>query len=221
MNQSRLEKLAPLTGVISALLLMAGAGIFGVYEYLPSGEKLQAILGENPTRVFIAGYIGSLSAFFLLWFAGSLYSALREREGGAGRLSAVAFGGGVASGVTLAAGFTALVAIGARAGAPGGISPLEAVTLYDFYGQVLGGMLAITLAAFIGASAVVSLRTGMFRAWFGWASALIASGLLTPIAYIVLGLALLWLIGVSVWLYRRGAAAPPAVSGGADRRTKA
>ncbi len=208
MNESRLEKLAPLTGTVSALLLMVGAGTFGVYEYLPSGEKLQAIFGQNPTRVYLAGYIGTLSAFFLLWFAGSLYSALREREGGAGRLSTVAFGGGVASAVTLAAGFSAVIAAGARAGTLGGISPVEAVTLYDFYGQVLGGMFAITLAVFIGASAVVSLRTGMFRAWVGWASVLIAIGLLTPIAYLVLALALVWLLGVSVWLYQRGVAKP-------------
>jgi hypothetical protein len=111
----------------------------------------------------------------------------------------------VASGVALAVGYTAMVAAGARAGAPGGISPVGAVTLYDFYGQVLGQMFATTLAVFIGASAVVSLRTGMFRAWFGWVSALIAFGLLTPIAYIILALALVWLLVVSIWLFRRGA----------------
>lgn len=209
MNQSRLEKLAPLTGALSALLMMLGAGIFGVYEFLPSGEKLQAILGGNPTRVYVAGYLGTLSAFFLLWFAGGLHSALREREGGADRLSMVAFGGGVASGVALAAGYTVLVAAGARAGAPGGISAVEAVTLYDLYGEVLGKMLAITLAAFIGASALVSLRTGMFPTWLGWASALIAFGLLTPIAYVVLALALVWLLGVSIWLYRQQSSVSP------------
>lgn len=205
MNDSRLEKLAPLTGAVSVVLVMVGAATFGVYDYLPSGDRLQGIFSDNPPKVYLAGYIGALSAFFLLWFAGSVYSALREREGGARRLSMVAFGGGVASGVALAVGYTAMVAAGARAGAPGGISPVGAVTLHDFYGQVLGQMFATTLAVFIGASAVVSLRTGMFRAWFGWVSALIAFGLLTPIAYIILALALVWLLMVSIWLFRRGA----------------
>jgi hypothetical protein len=204
MNTSRLERLAPLTGLVSVVLMIVGAGMFGVYDYLPPADKLQAIFSDSPTRVYLAGYIGTMSAFFLLWFAGSLFSALREREGSAARLSMVAFGGGAASGVALAAGYTIMVATGARAGAPGGISLAEAVTLYDFYGQVLGQMFAVTLAVFIGASSVVSLRTGMFPRWLGWASALIALGLLTPIAYAVLALALLWLLVVSIWLYRGG-----------------
>jgi hypothetical protein len=78
--------------------------------------------------------------------------------------------------------------------------------LYDFYGHVLGQMFAITLAVFIGASAVVSLRTSLFPAWVGWFSVLIAFGLLTPIGYLVLILAFVWLLWVSLWLYRRGVA---------------
>jgi hypothetical protein len=145
-----------------------------------------------------------LSAFFMLWFAGSVYSALREREGGTGRLSMVAFGGGVASGVALAIGFSAILASGARAGAEGGITPAEAVTMYDLYSQILGGTFAISMAVFIGATAVVSLRTLMFPKWFGWASALITFGLLTPYSYAVLALVLVWLLVVSVWLFSRG-----------------
>lgn len=205
MKESSLEKFAPLTGVLSAVLIMAGAAMFGVYEYLPSGERLQAILSQNPTRVSIAGYVGSISAFFLMWFAASLYKTLRQREDNTGRLSMLAFGGGIASGIALAIGFSALIASGARAGAEGGISSVEALTLYDLYGQVLGQMFAVTMAVFIAASGIVSLRKGVTQAWFGWVSILIAIGLLTPIAYIVLALVLVWLIGVSIWLYLRPA----------------
>jgi hypothetical protein len=205
MQESRLSKLAPLTGAVSALLIMAGVAMFGVYDYLPLGDRLQGIFSQNPTKVSLAGYLGSISAFFLMWFAGSLYQALRQREGNAGRFSMLAFGGGLASGTALAIGFSALIASGARAGAEGGISSVEAVTLYDFYGQVLGQMFAVTMAVFIGASAVVTLRNGLTRAWFGGVSALIAFGLLTPFAYVVLAFALVWLIGVSIWLYLRHA----------------
>jgi hypothetical protein len=205
-NNSRLERLAPLTGVIALVLFSIGAALLGIYEYLPTADRLAEILSENATNVFVGGYIGSISAFFMMWFAGSVFSALREREGGTGRLSMVAFGGGVGSGVALAIGFSAILAAGARAGAEGGITPVEAVTMYDLYGQVLGQGFAITMAVFIGATAVVSLRTLMFPKWFGWVSALIAFGLLTPFAYAVLALVLVWLLVVSVWLYRRGAA---------------
>jgi hypothetical protein len=77
--------------------------------------------------------------------------------------------------------------------------------MFDFWGQIMGQMFAISLAVLIGAAAVVSLRTALFPAWFGWASAVVAIGLLTPFAYIVLALAVVWLVVVSIWLYIRGA----------------
>lgn len=203
MNDSRLEKLAPLSGVITVVLMIAGAAMFGVYDYLPPADKLTEILSDNPTRVFTAGYLGSISAFFLIWFAGIVFNTLRKQEGGTGWLSSVAFGGGVASSVALAAGFTAILTTGTRIGAEGGISPIELVTIYDLYSQILGQMFAITMAVFIGATAALSLRTGIFPSWFGWASALIALGLLTPIAYIVLALVLVWVLVVSIWFYNK------------------
>jgi hypothetical protein len=138
-----------------------------------------------------------------MWFAGSVYAALNEHESGNGRLSMVAFGGCLASGIALGTGFSALFAIGGRVGAVGGISPAEAVTLYDLYGTILGQMAAFTFAVLIGATAAVSLRTAMFPKWFGWASILIALGLISPFGYFVLAFALVWLLGVSISLYRR------------------
>ncbi len=205
MKASRLERLAPLTGVVSVVLFIVGAVVISNYDYLPPAEKVADYLNGNPTRVYAGAYLASISAFFLIWFAGSVHSVLREREGGTGRLSMVAFGGGVASAVALGIAFTSILSAGLRAGAPGGITPIGAVTMFDFWGQIAGQMFAISLAAFIGATAVVSIRTDVFPAWFGWISALVAFGLLTPFAYIVLAFAVVWLVVVSIWLYIRGA----------------
>ncbi len=205
MNKSRLERLAPLSGVVSVVLFIVGAVVISNYDYLPPAEKVADFLNGNPNRVSTGAYLASISAFFLIWFAGSVHSALREREGGTGQLSMVAFGGGVASAVAMGTSFTAILSAGLRAGAPGGITPIGAVTMFDFWGQVMGQMFAISLAVLIGAAAVVSLRTSMFPAWFGWASALVAFGLLTPFAYFVLAFAVVWLSVVSIWLYIRGA----------------
>ena len=106
------EKLAPLTGIISLILFCIGAALLGIYEYLPIADKLKAVLDTNASRIFTGGYLGSISAFFMIWFAGSVYSELREQEGGKGRLSMVAFGGGVASGVSRASGFSAILTSG-------------------------------------------------------------------------------------------------------------
>ncbi len=205
MNESRLERLAPLTGVVSVALFIIGSVVISNYEYLPPAQKVADYLNDNPTRVSTGAYLSSISAFFMIWFAGSVHSALREREGGTGRLSMVAFGGGVVAAAAMGTSFTAILSAGLRAGAPGGITPIGAVTMFDFWGQVMGQMFAISLAVLIGATAVVSIRTAVFPAWFGWASALVAIGLLTPFAYFVLAFAMVWLLVVSIWLYFRGA----------------
>jgi hypothetical protein len=205
MNKSRLERLAPLTGAVSVVLLIIGVLAFNYYEFLPSAENIAEFLNGNASRVSAGGYIGSLTAFFLIWFAGSVRSALQEREGGDGQLSMVAFGGGLAASVALGISFIGIFASGLRAGAPGGITPIGAVAMYDFWGQLTGQLFAIFMAVFIGATAIVSLRTAMFPAWFGWVSVLVAVGLLTPFAYAVLAFAVVWLLVVSIWLYIRGA----------------
>jgi uncharacterized membrane protein len=204
MNKSRLERLAPLTGLISVVLFILSTVVIGFTEYLPPAEKVADFLSGNSSRVSTGGYLGTISAFFMIWFAGSVRSALHEKEGGAGRLSTVAFGGGVAAAVALAFGFSVYGLAGSRAGAVGGISIAEAGTLYDLWELVMGGMLSIFLAVFIGATAVVSIRGALFPAWFGWMSVLIAFGLLTPVAYLFIYLAVMWLVVVSIWLYIRG-----------------
>ena len=203
MKETRLERLAPLSGVISVGLILIGVVVFNNYDFLPPAEKVAAYLNSNPSRAFTGGYIASIAALTLIWFAGSVRRALLEHEGGIGRLSTVAFGGGVATSIAIGISFIAVFAAGMRAGTPGGITPVGAITMFDFWGQVMGQMFGIFMAVFIGATAVVSLRTALFPAWFRWASTVVAFGLLTPYAYIMLAFAMLWLLVVSIWLYVR------------------
>ena len=206
MNASSLERLAILSGVAWFALLMLGALIIGLYDYLPTAESVVDSLTDNSSQVSIGGYIGGISAFFLIWFAGSLRSALAEREGGQGRLSGVAFGGAVATALALAASFSILSIAAQRAGADGGISSVEAITLYDLWSGITGLVVPITLAVLIGASGVVSLRTGMFPTWFGWLSVAVALGSLSPVGYFGQIAAMVWVLTVSVWLYVRAGA---------------
>jgi hypothetical protein len=194
-----------LSGAASILFLIAASGFLGVYDYLPSADRLVNIFSDNSTKVILVGYLGLFAAALLLWFAGSVHASFAAREGGAGRLSMIAFAGCMASAIVLGTGFTAVLAIGARAGAVDGLGAAQVVTLYDFYGTLLGQLGAFTFAVFIGATGVLSFRTAMYPAWFGWASVLIAIGLVSPIGYFVLAFTLLWVPGVSISLYRRAA----------------
>jgi hypothetical protein len=205
MNKSRIDRLSPLSGAAAVVIMVAGVLIFNYYEFLPPAEKLAGFFNNNAYGVYAGGYIASLSAFTLLWFAGSVRSVLAEREGGTGHLSTIAFGGGAAASVVLGVSFVGILTSGLRAGAAGGITPIGAVSLYDFYSQLTGQLLPIFMAVFIAATAAVSRRTKLFPAWFDGTSLIVVVGLLTPFAYMMLALAIAWLLVVSLWLYLRGA----------------
>lgn len=205
MNESRFERITPLTGAVAVVLIIVGVLVFNYYEFLPPAEEIAEFLNGNASLVSIGGYIGSLATFFLIWFAGSVRSTLLKREGGTGQLSTIAFGGGVAASIAMGISFIGIFAAGLRAGAPDGIAPIGAVAMYDFWTQLSGQLFSIFMAAFIGSTAVVSLRTGLFPTWFGWLSIIVAFGLLTPFAYAILALAIVWLLVVSIWLYLKGA----------------
>ncbi len=216
MKESRLEQLAPLSGLVAVVLFFVAAALTTTtFEYLPPAEEIADSFSANSTRISAGGYLGTLAAFFLIWFAGSVRSTLREREGGTGRLSAIAFGGGVASAVLVAVSFSLTMVIAGRANAVGGIEAVGAITLYDLTSQIMGVAFPVTMAVLLGATAVVSLRADIFPAWFNWLTALIAFGLLTPIAYIILLFAVLWVLVVSIWLYawNRSAESEPQKSG--------
>ena len=202
MNNSRFEKSAPLTGMASVVLLFAAAGLYGFYEYHPTAETLQTFFNEQATSLYCSGYLGVLSAFLLVWFAGSVYKTLHQHEGGERRLALIALGGGFASGIGIALAYTALVIVAGLAREANGIAPIEAVLLNMLYTNVIV-MAGFSMAVLIGATSVVSLRTSMLPKWFSWVSILIALALITPQGWIFLSLAMIWVFGVSIWLYRR------------------
>jgi hypothetical protein len=207
MKSSRLERLAPLSGALSVILVFASAGVLGFYEYLPAPEVMQSYFNEHAASTGAAGYLGLIAGFLMMWFSGSLHKGLRQHEGGHGRLSRIAFGATVAASAGILLGSSMLVIASSLAGSPGGIDPQTAVLLKQLYDNSLVALSGLSLAAVTLAAGLIALRTGMFSGWFAWLSVLLAVGLLTPLSWIVMGFAMLWVLGVSIWLYRREAAA--------------
>ncbi len=201
MDNSRTERFSLLSGVVAVLLLLAGSALIGIYDYLPPAEEIADYITDNDARVQGGGYLGSIAAVFLLWFSGSVRSALATREGGTGRLSNIAFGGGIGASIAVALGFSAIIAAGSRAGADGGITAIGAITFHDLWGQFLGYANGLMLAVFVAATSIVSLGTNIFPKWFSWLSLLLAIGLITPLNYIFLYGGVAWLFVVSVWLF--------------------
>lgn len=203
MARTRTERIAPLSGVAFFVLVVAAGLLVNNYTDLAPAEELQAFFTDGATRIRVAGYLGVLSAVFLIWFAGSVRHSLRPAEGDTGRLSAVAFGGGAVGAGLVAVAFSILAAEAGRSGRYGGIGPDAATLTYDLYGSILGVALPLTLAALIGAAAVVAFRTRTWPTWLAWTSAIVAVGSISPVSYIFIGIDVLWILIVSIWLFTR------------------
>jgi hypothetical protein len=211
---SRMERFAPLSGVVFIVLFVVSAAFVGDQGYLSSPTDLEEMFTDDSTQIDIGGFLAVLSAAFLIWFAGSLRHSLRLLEGGTERLSALALGGGVAAGAFTALAGSVVRVAAQRGGSDSGISADSAVVFSDIANSVGGVALPVALAVMIAASAAVMFRTGAWPTWLAWASVVIAVGSLTPLSYIFLAAELLWILVVSIFLVMRGADESTATAAG-------
>ena len=175
----RAEQLAPLTGVAVLLLGLAGLIVWEGPADRPELDAPRSVIvtyfGDRDT-VILGGFLLMLSAVFFLWFVGVLRAVLRRAEGDVGRLSAIAYGGGIA-----AAALTLALPASNVAGAlfAKQLSPEGAQTFYLF-GDVFLYPAAMAAAVLVAATALVALRTGVLPRWLGWLSLVFALWLLIP-----------------------------------------
>src|SRR5687768_1951982 len=104
MNISRWERHAPLTGVLAVVLWIVGAVL--LFNNEPESdatpqEFVSYLKDEGP--IYGGSWAWGLATLFFIWFLGSLRTRLAAAETGSARLSAIAFGGGIAGGVLLLA----------------------------------------------------------------------------------------------------------------------
>ena len=148
-----------------------------------------------------------LAGAALLWFVGSLRASLRLLEPDPGRLSDIAFGGGVASAILLLAGGATLLA-------PFTVVAIESEETFDptFHG-VLSAMgftsinfALLASAVMVVATSLVALRWGTFPGWFAWVGFIVALALALNILYFFgLFVWIGWVLLISVLVLTRGA----------------
>jgi hypothetical protein len=193
------SKVAPLTGVAFAVLLVLGSVIVGNYDFMPPAAEVAAFYAGAPLRIMAGSYIGILSAVALLWFSGSLYAFIRGIGEDRRRLALIAFGGGGFASAMLALGYLSTTA-GAERAQYTGIDPVGAATLFDI-SSVAVSTAGMGLAVMIGAWTVATLRSPGQPRWVAWVSGLIALGLISPLGWALLVAGLVWvpLVGVSIY----------------------
>lgn len=185
----RWEQWAPASGLVFVVSFLALFFLFFVpADALPDDANAAQIAdlyrGSGQAGLLLMYSLVGLAGAALLWFSGSLWASLRRIEPAPGRLSATAFGGGVASailllagGATLLAPFVVVVVDSRQAFDP---------TLHDLLGTM--GSIAMDFglvgaAVMVAATSLVALRWSGLPAWFGWVGFIVTVALLLNILY--------------------------------------
>lgn len=211
-ERSAWEQRGILMGVVAVVLTVAGFALAGSSpDFLAEPQEIADYYADDNSKVTAAAWVGMIGTAALIWFLGELWARLRSAEGGNGRLSGIAFGGGLVAAAMFLLVDMVNLAGAIRADEDGKIDPGVAATLYDVSGlSIAAAAFALSVLAF--ATAAVAFRTGVLPRWLAWLSLPFGVALLTPINWIVVLVGLLWVLAVSISLYvrpRRPAGAPP------------
>jgi hypothetical protein len=205
LTQQRWPALAPLTGVAFVILVVVAFVVGGDSPDLDdSPQKILSYYNDHDDKQMIAASLLALGTVFFFFFLGVLRTVLRAAEGAVGRLSAVAFGGGLVLGIGMLAfaGFTFTLADAADHLSPDAAQALNALNT-DFFFPVAAGNATLLLAA-----GIAGVRTRVLPAWISWVAIVLGVVSVTPVgfaAFVGLGL---WTVVVSVILWRAASAAP-------------
>src|SRR5215207_3158753 len=156
MQEDRYARYGAGAGIVFLILLVVGFFIYGadIPEPDAAAEEWATWYSDNTGQIQTAVTLVGVSLFFFIWFLGSLRSALAVAEGGTGRLSSVAYGGGL-----VAAGFflVFLTAVAAAALHADEVDPFVIQGLNDL-GIVAAAPAAAAFTALFAATAIVGYR---------------------------------------------------------------
>jgi hypothetical protein len=209
---SRIARVAPLTGVVFFALALAGVVSMGESpDFAGKPSEFAEYYTDEKSRVILGSMIFIVSIFFLLWFLGTLATASRRAEGEEGRVSRIAYGGGLVGSALLLGGMSLNAMAALRVDEQGSISDDVAV-VYGDLSSTLGFLAAaVGFAVLLAGIAVVNWRTPFLPRWLTWVTAIIALGLLEPVAsWLFVLMTPLWVAVVGSLLFLQQPDAEPA-----------
>ena len=201
-----MSRYGPLTGLAFAVLFALGSGLwfFDAPETVGEPDEIARFYIDHSGAVIAGTTLAMLSMVFLAVFAAVVYRLLVRADGAGGWLPAVAL---VGAAVLIGAGLVAEGVNGAaafRADEDGTISG-QAAQIYFDISQMMGFPAGgVGAALFIGAVALVALRTGeVLPRPLALLSVLLALVCVTPIAFAGIALLPVWAAVVSLVLWAR------------------
>jgi hypothetical protein len=197
-----IDRYTPLSGVLAVIGWIVGIVLADVVESKDTGAELLAAYKDDEGRILLAGIIWLIGTAFFVWFLGSLRSRLLAAEGGDGRLTSIAFAGGVGTAIS----FALLPGPDMAAALSNDDLDESAALALGSIGDAFFLGAEYLLPVLLVASALVVLRYGGLPRWLAWIQLLIALVLLTGvIGWAALIFAFpLWVLFVSYLLWRPG-----------------
>jgi hypothetical protein len=192
---------------VVAVFLLEGAGNPSGPE---SGAEVVEFYRDNRAMILTAATLHGLGGFLFLWFVASLRAVLGSLAVPAWLTAATVIGG--TAGGALMLGMMG----GQSAGATTDVEVLTSDVAIVFWrlAHIFFVAAELALAVFVGALAILALRRLVLTRWLGWFGLAVTILLLIPpIGWAALLFLLpLWLIAVSVVLWRREPGSPEVAS---------
>jgi len=198
---------AALGGVLYVVLFVIGTIL--LFSGAPSGDsapakviKLYSDSGHRD-RINVAWILLGLSILFLLWFIGALRRAVSDVDGEGILTGVVSLGGGVYAALTLA---SVALSDGIRTMSDDTyqhrVFP-ELIHAADDVTWVMHASGAAALGVMIIAASLAFMWGAVWPKWAGWLGVVVGILALASIAFFPQFLFLLWILVVSVWMFRR------------------
>lgn len=172
MVSDRFARYGAATGIVAIILILVGYSI--ATQDLPdidgSADDWLSYVTDNQSDIQTGTTIVAVGLFFFIWFLGSVRSALSAAEGGTGRLTSIAYAGGIIAAAFFVIGLTAIQASAFR----GGAANADVVLGLSDLATVCGAPAAAGFTAFFGATAIAGYRYGAVPAPVAGFSALAA-----------------------------------------------
>jgi hypothetical protein len=198
---------AALGGVLYVVLFVIGTIL--LFSGAPSGDSAPAKVikwysdSGHRDRINVAWILLGLSILFLLWFIGALRRAVSDVDGEGILTGVVSLGGGVYAALTLA---SVALSDGIRTMSDDTyqhrVFP-ELIHAADDVTWVMHASGAAALGVMIIAASLAFMWGAVWPKWAGWLGVVVGILALASIAFFPQFLFLLWILVVSVWMFRR------------------
>lgn len=210
----RATRFVPLSGVAAVILIVVGSAAAG---NTPKPDapvaKLVSFYTAHDRGQVTSGVLLALGAIFFLVFSAAVVEAFRTAEVDAHVASTLAFSGALvfAAGLSIAAGLAVFIGDVASHAQPSALEALHVASLTVIFPWAVGA------CAFLLGVGAATLQTRLFPSWLGWAAIALAAiaavpshvlgGLLDHVGVIPIAVLGIWMLIVSVLLFRSASTA--------------